>query len=268
MALTLMSLTTVAADCDQQRPAAASALRASADTAVPAGMKTQRVEVVNVFPHDPGAFTQGLVWHNGALYEGTGLEGKSSLRRVDLPTGAVLQRVTIDSQYFAEGVALLRGKLYQLTWKSGKAFVYDVESLTRTATLSYSGEGWGLTSDGTSLIMSDGSSRLRVLDPATFSTVRWLDVTASGQPVRDLNELEFVRGEIWANIWQSDQIVRIDPSNGSVRGWVDLSGLLSPADRAGASVDVLNGIAYDPDRDRLFVTGKLWPKLFEIRLRD
>jgi glutamine cyclotransferase len=220
--------------------------------------------VVRTYPHDRDAFTQGLQFVDGVLYEGTGLNGRSSIRKVNLETGAVLQKRDVPEAYFGEGITVWRNELMQLTWQSGVAFVYDRNTFSPLRTLRYRGEGWGLTHDGTSLIMSDGSEVLRVLDPATFDVRRRLRVTALGSPVRELNELEYVKGEILANIWQTDRLARIDPKTGNVTGWIDLSGLLTPRERA--STDVLNGIAYDAVRDRLFVTGKLWPKLFEVRL--
>jgi glutaminyl-peptide cyclotransferase len=220
-------------------------------------------QVVRTYPHDPAAFTQGLEFVNGVLYEGTGLNGRSSIRKVKLETGEVLQRRDISSEYFGEGITLWKNDLIELTWQSGIAFVYDVATFQERRTYQYLGEGWGLTHDGTNLIMSDGTDRLRLLDPATFAERRRIQVTAAGMPVRNLNELEVVKGEIFANVWQTNAIARI-ARDGGVVGWIDLSGLLSPSERGG--VDVLNGIAYDQARDRLFVTGKLWPKIFEIRL--
>jgi len=220
--------------------------------------------VVRTYPHDRDAFTQGLQFVDGALYEGTGLNGRSSIRKVNLETGAVLQKRDVSDAYFGEGITVWRNELVQLTWQSGVAFVYDRHTFSPLRTFRYRGEGWGLTHDGTSLIMSDGSEMLRVLDPATFDVRRRVRVTASGSPVRELNELEYVKGEIFANIWQTDRLARIDPRTGNVTGWIDLGGLLTPRERA--STDVLNGIAYDAARDRLFVTGKLWPKVFEVRL--
>jgi glutamine cyclotransferase len=220
--------------------------------------------LVKTYPHDRDAFTQGLQYLDGVLYEGTGLRGRSSIRRVDLETGKVLQRHDIPAQYFGEGITVWKAELFQLTWQSGVAFVYDRETFAPRRTFRYTGEGWGLTHDGTGLIMSDGTDALRFLDPATFAERRRVTVTAAGQPVRDLNELEFVKGEILANVWQTDTIARIEPKTGRVTGWIDLTGLLTPRERA--TTDVLNGIAYDAAGDRLFVTGKLWPKLFEIRI--
>lgn len=220
--------------------------------------------VVNTYPHDRDAFTQGLEYLEGVLYEGTGLKGRSSIRKVQLETGRVLARRDVAPEYFGEGVTVWKSELFQLTWQSGVAFVYDRETFAPRRTLKYVGEGWGLTHDGTGLIMSDGTDALRFLDPATFAERRRVKVTAGGQPVRELNELEFVKGEVLANVWQTDEVARIDPTTGRVTGWIDLSGLLTPRERA--SSEVLNGIAYDAAGDRLFVTGKLWPKLFEIRL--
>jgi glutaminyl-peptide cyclotransferase len=222
--------------------------------------------VVNAYPHDPEAFTQGLVYRNGFLYESTGLNTKSSLRKVQLETGKVIQRRQVHDQYFAEGLADWGGKLIQLTWRSNVAFVYDQATFNLERTFPYVGEGWGLMHDDKRLIMSDGSASLRFLDPTTFAETGRLTVTDRGQPVENLNELEMVRGEIYANIWQTDRIARVAPASGRVTGWIDLSGLLPVADQEAHHVDVLNGIAYDAEHDRLFVTGKLWPKLFEIAL--
>jgi glutaminyl-peptide cyclotransferase len=233
---------------------------------VPAGTRTFALEVVRSMPHDPEAFTQGLVYDAGAFYESTGLEGKSSVRKVDAESGIVLQEKKLDKRYFGEGLALLRGELFQLTWKSGTAFVYDTTRFAVRRTFRYLGEGWGLTSDGTSLIMSDGTSRLRVLDPATGAVRRTVNVTDGGVPVDKLNELEYVKGKVLANIWQTNQIASIDPGSGTVVAWIDAAGLLTSAERR-EDVDVLNGIAFDAEGDRLFVTGKLWPRVFEVRLR-
>jgi glutaminyl-peptide cyclotransferase len=222
--------------------------------------------VINTYPHDRGAFTQGLVYLDGTLLESTGLNGQSTLRRVDLKTGKVLKQVEVPSQYFAEGLALLNGKLFQLTWQNQKGFVYDLESFKLEKEFSYTGEGWGLTTDGQSLIMSDGTSQIRFLDPVTFEVKRTINVQDHGQPISRLNELEYVKGEIFADIWTTDFVVRIDPATGNVLGAIDFRGLLAPEDRQ-ANTDVLNGIAYDAAGDRLFVTGKFWPKLFEVRLK-
>ena len=234
---------------------------------VPGRVLNYTYEVVNTFPHDPAAFTQGLVFYQGALYESTGLNGASSLRKVELETGRVLKKLDIPAQYFAEGLALFNGRLLQLTWQNQVGFVYDQESFQQLSTFNYTGEGWGLAHDGQSLILSDGSSRIRFLDPNSFQVQRALNVTDRGQAVFRLNELEYVNGEIFANVWFTDRIARINPQSGVVTGWVELTGLLAPQDTNNGRADVLNGIAYDAAADRLFVTGKLWPKLFEIRLK-
>jgi glutamine cyclotransferase len=221
--------------------------------------------VVNVYPHDPQAYTQGLIYRDGFLYESTGLNGRSSVRKVELATGRVVQRLPIDSKYFGEGLTEWRGQLIQLTWQSGIAFTYDMGSFKQLATLKYAGEGWGLTHDGTRLILSDGSPTLRFMDPATFAESGRVTVRDRGQPLRDINELEFIDGEIYANVWQTNRIARINAATGAVVGWVDLTGLLARGEVRDPDA-VLNGIAYDAVGRRLFVTGKLWPKLFEIRL--
>lgn len=222
--------------------------------------------IVNVFPHDRQAFTQGLVFHDGFLFESTGRKGLSTLRKVRLETGEVLQEQPIDDRYFAEGLAAWNGRLLQLTWKSRVGFVYDLSSLKLQNSFHYSGEGWGLTHDGTRLIMSDGSATLRVLDPQSFREQGRIPVRDGQAPVPRINELEYVRGEIYANIWRSNRIARISPESGRVIGWIDLTGLLSPSDQVDDPEAVLNGIAFDAENDRLFVTGKLWPRLFEIEL--
>jgi len=222
-------------------------------------------QVVRAYPHDPKAFTQGLVFAGGVLYEGTGLNGQSSIRKVKLENGEVLQIQRLEERYFGEGIALVGDAIVQLTYTTGVGFVYDRATFQRQRTFSYSGEGWGLAYDGTRLVMSDGTPFLRYIDPKTLKETGRVQVTDGGRPVEDLNELEFVKGEIYANVWQSERIARIDPKTGQVRGWIDLKGILDPKDAVG--VDVMNGIAYDAAADRLFVTGKLWPKLFEIRVR-
>ncbi|HSH78274.1 MAG TPA: glutaminyl-peptide cyclotransferase, partial [Herpetosiphonaceae bacterium] len=222
-------------------------------------------QVINAYPHDPAAWTQGLVYADGQLYEGTGRNGESTLRRVDLETGNVVQRYALPDEYFGEGITIVGERVIQLTWQSRVGFVYDRDSFALLDTFSYPGEGWGLTHDGQQLIMSDGTATLRFLDPESFAEVGRIEVTDHGQAVHHLNELEYVGGEIYANVWQTDRIARIAPATGNVVGWIDLSGLLQAEDRR-APVDVLNGIAYDERQDRLFVTGKLWPRLFEIKL--
>jgi glutaminyl-peptide cyclotransferase len=222
-------------------------------------------EVIHAWPHDPAAFTQGLVFHDGDILESTGLNGKSTLRNDELETGRVRKKISLPSQYFAEGLTVIGTKAYQLTWQNGLGFIYDVSSFEQEGQFSYEGEGWGLTTDGQWLILSDGTNRIRFLDPKTFRLVRTITVTASGRSVYDLNELEWIKGEIFANVWQTDNVVRIDPASGVIRGVIDFSGLLSQDERK-RETDVLNGIAYDATHDRLFVTGKNWPKLFEVRL--
>ncbi len=222
-------------------------------------------QVVHAYPHDPNAFTQGLEYRAGFLYEGTGLKGHSSLRKVKLETGKVLQQIDLDPEYFGEGITVLNQKITELTWQSETGFVYDQSSFRKERTFSYLGEGWGLANDGQNIYMSDGSPQIRVWDPVTLKEKRRILVVDRGQPVLNLNELEWVRGEIYANIWQKDEIVRISPADGHVLGRIDLAGILPAADRTGHE-DVLNGIAYDVLGNRLFVTGKLWPKLFEIKL--
>jgi glutamine cyclotransferase len=220
--------------------------------------------VVRAYPHDPKAFTQGLQYVDGFLYEGTGLNGSSSIRKVKLETGEVVQRQDLARTYFGEGITVWKTDLIQLTWQSNVAFVYDKDTFAPRRTFKYTGEGWGLTHDGTNLIMSDGSDELRVLDPGTYAERRRIKVTAVGAPLRNLNELEYMKGEILANVWTTDSVARVAPDTGRVTGYIDLRGLLTPAELR--SVDVLNGIAYDEKNDRLFVTGKLWPKVFEIKI--
>jgi glutaminyl-peptide cyclotransferase len=221
--------------------------------------------VVRTYPHDPRAFTQGLQYLDGVLYEGTGENGRSWIRKVKLETGEVLQQRDLARQHFGEGITVWNGELFQLTWQSGLGFVYDSETFAPKRTFRYRGEGWGLTGDENGLVMSDGTDTLRFIAPATFAERRRVKVTAAGTPVRSLNELEYVKGEIFANVWMTDYVARIDPSSGSVTGWIDLTHLLTERERA--ATDVLNGIAYDAAGDRLFVTGKWWPRLFEIRLQ-
>jgi glutaminyl-peptide cyclotransferase len=225
-------------------------------------------QVVHTYQHDPNAFTQGLIYVDGHLYESTGLNGRSSLRMVDLASGSVLQKHDLPSDIFGEGLTDWGSTLVQLTWTSHKAFVYDRFSFATQRIMSYEGECWGLTHDATQLIMSDGTSYLRFLDPKSFHSIRRLRVTdQSGRPVENLNELEWIRGEIYANVWQTDDIVRISPHTGRVLGQVNLKGIIAKRELHGEGT-VLNGIAYDAKGDRLFVTGKLWPKLFEIKVMN
>ncbi|MCS6874806.1 MAG: glutaminyl-peptide cyclotransferase [Pyrinomonadaceae bacterium] len=230
-------------------------------------------EIIRVYPHDPKAFTQGLVYHKGFLYEGTGGrktdDFHSSLRKVELETGKILQKVELQGDYFGEGITILNDKIYQLTWQENTAFVYDLQSFNLLKKFTYPGEGWGLTTDGINLFMSDGTHIIRVLNPENFETIRTIVVLdESRKPIMRLNELEYIKGEIWANVWQTSQIIRIDPSNGKLLGRIDLSKLTNEIAREDKAADVLNGIAYDPEGDRIFITGKKWRKLFEIRVLE
>lgn len=221
--------------------------------------------IVKTYPHDANAFTQGLLWHNGHLIEGTGREGHSQLRRVDLTTGSVVQRQNLPADVFGEGVALAGNRLVQLSWQNGRAFVYDERTFNKLHEWKYQGEGWGLTYSGEQLVMSDGSDRLTFRDPKTFASQKILSVTFNGKPLTRLNELEWVKGKIWANVWQTDYIVIIDPATGIVEQYLDCANLLGGGSRSGQE-DVLNGIAYDEKNDRIFLTGKWWPRLFEIKI--
>jgi glutaminyl-peptide cyclotransferase len=234
---------------------------------LPATPQTPRYgyQVVHVYPHDRGAFTQGLEFRAGFLYEGTGLQGQSTLRKVKLETGEVVQQISLAPEFFGEGITVVNQQIIQLTWRSQIGFVYEQSSLRRLRFFKYEGEGWGLANDGSQVYMSDGSAQIRCWDAASLQEKRRFTVRDNGHPVSLLNELEYVGGEVYANVWQSDRIARISPMDGRVLGWIDLSGLLSAADRT-VPVDVLNGIAYDVFGNRLFVTGKLWPKLFEIKI--
>lgn len=221
--------------------------------------------LVRVWPHDRGAFTEGLTFWNGMLVESTGLNGHSTLRKVDLETGRVRQEIKLPDEYFGEGIAVLGGKIFQLTWKQHRGFIYDADSLKLLGEFHFDGEGWGLTTDGRSLIMSDGTNRIRFLDPVTFRETRSLEVLAHGQPVKMLNELEYVKGVLYANVWQTEFVVQIDPETGRILGSIDFVGIFPRQERSG-DTDVMNGIAYDAQGDRLFVTGKYWPKLYEVKV--
>lgn len=233
-------------------------------------------EVVNTFKHDSKAFTEGLFFHNGFLYESTGENGKSDLRKVELETGKIVQQFSIPKESFGEGTTLLNGKIYQMTYRDGKTFVYEADTFKLLNTLSYQGEGWGLTNDGKNLFMTDSTHIIRVLDPETFKTIRTIPVfREDGKPLMQINELEFIKGEIWSNVWHSEDpeilgkpnyIARIDPNSGKLLGWIDLDGI-SPDDSERNSENTLNGIAYDAQNDRIFVTGKNWKKLFEIKVK-
>jgi len=221
--------------------------------------------IVRTYPHDPAAFTQGLVYRDGFLYEGTGLNGRSSLRKVNLETGEVVQHMNLLTEFFGEGITLLKNEVIQLTWQSHTGFVYSLPDFRLVRQFSYPGEGWGITTDGRDLFMSDGTSEIRVLDGTTFTEKRRFKVRDGDTPIDQLNELEYVNGEIFANVWQTDRIARISPQSGKVVGWIDLRGILSTVYHLESGA-VLNGIAYDSIKKRLFVTGKLWPSVFEIRL--
>lgn len=231
----------------------------------PGATPVEGYRIVRTYPHDPSAFTQGLAYVDGMLYEGTGLNGRSSIRMVDIKTGRVLQQHDLPENYFGEGLTDWGNNLIELTWQSHIGFVYDRFSFRVIKTFIYQGEGWGITHDSEHLILSDGTSVLRLLDPVTFQPAGQIAVTDGGQPVMNLNELEYVHGEIYANVWQTDKIARISPRTGRVIAWVNLAGLLPKAQERNSDA-VLNGIAYDSRHNRLFVTGKLWPKLFEIKL--
>jgi len=228
-------------------------------------LPTYGYRIVKTYPHDAKAFTQGLVYEDGFLYEGTGICGESSLRKVELDTGTILKQQPLSSSYFGEGITIWRDRIIQLTWQSHVGFVYDKKSFQLLSKFNYPTEGWGITTDGKKLIMSDGTSLLTFLDPNTFQKIGQMEVRAKGVLVENLNELEYINGEIYANVWKTDRIARISPTTGRVTGWIDLSGLSSKVPLSNAE-DVLNGIAYDAKLDRLFVTGKHWPKLFEIEL--
>ena len=226
-------------------------------------------DVVGDYPHDPNAFLQGLVWYDGAFYESTGSHGAgfSTLRRLEFPSGKVLQSVKLSPEHFGEGLALADDRLIQITWQSKRGFVYDRETFRLLREFSYTTEGWGLTYDGKNLIMSDGSNVLTYLDAQTFEPVRKLPVTMNGRPVYEINELEFIEGEIWANVWHDDRILRIDPATGRVNSFLNLKGILPPGTRPNPEA-VLNGIAYDAEGKRIFVSGKLWPRIYEIKVKQ
>lgn len=223
-------------------------------------------KIVRSYPHDPAAFTEGLFYLDGYLYESTGEEGASGVRKTELKTGRLLQSRAIPPQYFGEGIAAWKDRLFELTWRDGVGFIYDLKTFNPVAKFTYPGEGWALTHDDHRLIMSDGTPELRFLDPETLKELGRITVTEEGRPIADLNELEYVKGEVWANVWRTNRIARIDPASGHVVGWIDLAGLMSPSEQPKDVDAVLNGIAYDGKADRIFVTGKLWPKLFEIEV--
>jgi glutaminyl-peptide cyclotransferase len=224
-------------------------------------------EVLNTYKHDPQAFTQGLVFHDGFLYESTGHYGKSTLRKVELETGKVLQKYDLPDDVFAEGMTILNGKIYQISWQNGRAWQYNLEDFKLIKEFQYAGEGWGLTHDGKNLLMSDGTHIIRVINPENFETIRTIPVFRENNlPLVEINELEWVKGEIWANVWKDSRVARINPENGKIVGWIDFSPMVKEEMREPEN-DVLNGIAYDEKTDRIFVTGKLWRRLFEIKLK-
>lgn len=231
-------------------------------------LPTYSYDIINTYEHDPDAFTQGLVIHEGALYESTGIRGKSSLRKVELTTGKVLQKFDLSNRFFGEGMTILNGKIYQITWQENTAFVYDINDFKLLKEFKYSGEGWGLTNDGKQLFMSDGTHVIRVVNPETFETERTIVVMKeNGEPLMQLNELEYVKGEIWANVWYEPRIARIDPANGKLLGWIDLTKITDEQTKRNAD-NVLNGIAYDAAGDKLYITGKKWNKLYEIKVKE
>ena len=235
---------------------------------LPVGKATTPVwkaKVVATYPHDPGAYTQGLIIENGRMFEGTGKQGSSTLREVDLKTGKVTRSISLDEQYFGEGITILDGKIFQLTWKNHFCFIYDLKTFQYKEYFRYPYEGWGLTNNGKELIVSDGSSVLRFIDPDSFKEVRKISVKDGTERIKNLNELEYVNGEIWANIWYEDRIARVSPENGRLLGWIDLSDIYPKSQREDLD-QVLNGIAQDPDTKKIYVTGKNWPKLFEIEI--
>ncbi|HZS07335.1 MAG TPA: glutaminyl-peptide cyclotransferase [Blastocatellia bacterium] len=238
----------------------------AASPAADASAPVWTYEVVNTWPHDTESYTQGLIYQDGVLYESAGQYGRSSLRKVDLQTGKVLKKVPVPGEYFAEGMTIFKSRLFQLTWTHQKGFIYNPESFQKIGEFAYTGEGWGLTHDDQSLIMSDGTNQIRFLNPDTFKVERVISVVYQGKPLTEINELEYIRGEIYANVWQTDEIIRVDPKNGKILGIIDMTGLL-PGKRADETDAVLNGIAYDEKGERIFVTGKLWPKLFEVRFK-
>ncbi len=225
-----------------------------------------RAKVVNTYPHDTAAFTEGLLYLDGYLYESTGEPGASWVRKVELTTGKVLQQADLPVQYFGEGIVTHKGKLMQLTWRNGVGAVRDLQSFEILASFRYPGEGWALTRDAQRIYMSDGTPTIRILDPDTMTQTGSIAVTAEGKPLQRLNELEWIKGELWANVWMTDRIARIDPASGKVTGWIDLKGVFDYSTLPNPTDDVPNGIAYDAEHDRIFVTGKRWPKLFEIKL--
>lgn len=262
LALVVAIVAGVGVACETGRAAPRGA-ETAVESAQRVAVERLRVQIVQAYPHDPGAFTQGLVLAGNRLFESTGLEGRSSLREVDLSSGRVLRKLDVPAPVFAEGLALVGSRLFQITWKHETVYTYDRDTFKPGPTYPYSGEGWGLCHNGTELVMSDGSATLRFRGPETFRTMREVVVREGGQPVEQLNELECVGAHVYANVWMTDRIVRVDPKTGAVTASIDASGLLQPAERF--ATDVLNGIAHDPTTDTFLITGKLWPKLFRVR---
>jgi glutaminyl-peptide cyclotransferase len=266
----LLAMILLMASCGNS-PAPANVNVSNAKASNPA-VPVYSYNIEKTYPHDPTAFTQGLAFHNGVIYEGTGGKGddpfKSSLRKVELETGKVLMKHDLAPEYFGEGITVHNDRVYQLTWKERTAFQYNLSDFAPQKEFRYPGDGWGLTDDGSLLYMSDGTHVLRVLDPETFQLKRTIVVNdEKGNPLMQLNELEWVKGEIWANVWQTPWIMRIDPATGKLLGKVDLSPTVEEETKQNPKADVLNGIAYDEAADRLFVTGKMWRRLFEIKLK-
>lgn len=265
LVFTLMALGAVLLSSCSESPTSAVDSMIPSKPILSEGVTLYSFKVINEFPHDRQAFTQGLVFDNGVLYEGTGLRGQSTLRRVDLWTGNVTKVENLEASFFGEGITVYEDEIIQLTWTSNVGFVYDKNSFEFLQEFGYPTQGWGITHDGEHLIMSDGTSNLYFLDPQTFTKTSQIEVFDDNGPVHSLNELEYIEGKVFANVWLTDRIAVIDPASGRVTSWIDLEGLLSAEDR-GQPVNVLNGIAFDSENARLFVTGKLWPKLFEIEL--
>lgn len=226
---------------------------------------TYKAEILETFNHNPDYFTQGFEIHNGFIYEGTGLNGKSSLLKWDFKTGEVVKSVKLDDKYFGEGITVFKDKIFQITWTSGVCFVYDAKTFKKLKSFDYTGEGWGLTNDDKNLIMSDGTNMIKFLNPDNFSIVKTIAVTDNGAPINNLNELEYIDGEIWANIWMQSKIVVINPETGNITKWIDLSELMSTLE-AGEKADVLNGIAYDKQSKKIYLTGKNWKNVFSVKL--
>lgn len=244
---------------------AQSTVRPKAKPAAPAGVPNYTYQVVHTYPHDRNAFTEGLEFHDGFLYESTGLNGHSTLRKVKLETGEIVRSIALPSQYFGEGIAILGDRIAQLTYQTQIGFVYSLKDFVQLSTFKYKGEGWSFTHNANTLFMDDGTDEIRLWDPKTFAERSRIKVHEGSRSINNVNELEYVDGQLYANIWQTDRIARISPSTGAILGWIDMSGIFSPMYRNGTE-DVLNGIAYDAARKRLFVTGKLWPNLFEIKI--